>query len=69
MNMKKIEIEIPDGKRAEWVNGVLTLVDDKPKDVRERIKTFEDACTEFDEHTGLNIKSCYNYLDIIDSEI
>lgn len=26
--MKKIEIEIPNGKRAEWVNGVLTLVED-----------------------------------------
>lgn len=26
--MKKIEIEIPDGQRAEWVNGVLTLVED-----------------------------------------
>lgn len=49
--MKKIEIEIPDGKRAEWVNGVLTLVDDKPKDVTERIKTFEDACAELgDKH-------------------
>lgn len=44
--MKKIEIEIPDSKRAEWINGVLTLVDDTPKDVRDRIKTFEDACTE-----------------------
>ena len=44
--MKKIEIEIPDRKRAEWINGVLTLVDDTPKDVRDRIKTFEDACTE-----------------------
>ena len=42
--MKKIEIEIPDGKRAEWVNGVLTLVDEKSLDVTERIKTFEDAC-------------------------
>ena len=30
--MKKIELEIPDGKRAEWVNGVLTLVDDTPKE-------------------------------------
>ena len=49
--MKKIEIEIPDGKRAEWVNGVLTLVDDKPKDVTKRIKTFEDACEELgNEH-------------------
>ena len=49
--MKKIEIEIPDGKRAEWVNGVLTLVDDTPKDITERIKTFEDACAELgDKH-------------------
>lgn len=49
--MKKIEIEIPDGKRAEWINDVLTLVDDKPKDVTERIKTFEDACKELgNEH-------------------
>ena len=46
--MKKIEIEIPDGKRAEWVNGVLTLVDDTPKDVRDRIKTIEDSCEEDD---------------------
>lgn len=43
---KKIEIEIPDGKCAKWVNSVLTLVDDTPKDVRDRIKTFEDACAE-----------------------
>lgn len=49
--MKKIEIEIPDGKRAEWVNGVLTLVDDTPKDITERIKTFEDACAKLgDKH-------------------
>lgn len=40
--MNKIEIEIPEGKKAEWVNGVLTLVDD----VKVRIKTFEDACNE-----------------------
>ena len=44
--MKKIEIEIPDGKRAEWVNGVLTLVDD---DITKRIKTVEDACNELGE--------------------
>lgn len=44
---KKIEVEIPDGKRAEWVKGVLTLVDD---DVRVRIKTFEDACAELGEN-------------------
>lgn len=51
MKQKINEIEIPDGKRAEWVNGALTLVDDKPKDVTERIKTFEDACAELgDKH-------------------
>lgn len=47
--MKKVEIQVPEGKRAEWVNAVLTLVDDKPKDVMERIKTFDDACKELGE--------------------
>ena len=45
--MKTIEIEIPDGKKAEWINGVLTLVDEPKvnnRPVTERIKTFEDAC-------------------------
>lgn len=41
--MSKIEIEIPDGKKAEWVDGVLTLIDETPKDIKEHIKTFEDA--------------------------
>ena len=48
---KKIEIEIPEGKVAEWkeINGVTTLVltdevDNRP--VTERIKTFEDALKE-----------------------
>ena len=45
--MRKVEIEIPEGKMAQWVNGVLTLVDDKkPQNVMERIKTFEDALAE-----------------------
>lgn len=44
--MKTIERQIPDGKRAEWIDGVLTLVDDKPKDVMDRVKTYEDACKE-----------------------
>ena len=45
--MRKVEIEIPDGKMAQWVNGVLTLVDDKkPQNVMERIKTFDDALAE-----------------------
>ena len=45
---KKIEIQVPEGKVAEWkeINGVKTLVlvdevDNRP--VTERIKTFEDA--------------------------
>lgn len=66
--MKKIEIEIPDGKQAKWVNGVLTLVDEKPKDVTERIKTFEDACRELNEphsavHTHPLVLSYYAYKD------
>lgn len=44
--MRKVEIEIPDGKMAKWVNGVLTLVDEKPQNVMERIKTFDDALAE-----------------------
>lgn len=43
---KKIKIEVPDGKCAEWVNNVLTLVDEKPKDITGRIKTFDDAWKE-----------------------
>ncbi len=50
MNSKKIEIEVPNGKKPEWVNGVLTLVDEEPVDVDERIKTFEDACNELGKH-------------------
>lgn len=46
---KKVEIEIPVGKVAKWVDGVLTLVDEKPQDVTERIKTFDDACRELGE--------------------
>lgn len=43
---KKVEIEIPAGKKAVLVNGVLTLVDEKPQDATERIKTFSDAYRE-----------------------
>lgn len=42
--MKKIEVEIPEGKRAEWVNNILTLVDDKPVDIREKVRGYDDAC-------------------------
>ena len=51
---KEITIPVPDGKRAEWINGVLTLVDEPKVDnrpVTERIKTFTDACNALgDEH-------------------
>ena len=46
--MKEIKLQIPDGKKAEWIDGVLTLVDEKPQDVTERIKTFEDALDELE---------------------
>ena len=55
---KKIEIEVPEGKVAEWkvINGVSALVlideaDNRP--VTERIKTFEDACNELGEENVL----------------
>ena len=52
--MREITIPVPDGKRAEWINGVLTLVDEPKVDnrpVTERIKTFTDACNALgDEH-------------------
>lgn len=51
MNEKEITIKVPEGKRAEWINGVLTLVDEPKKDdrpVTERIKTFEDALDELE---------------------
>lgn len=57
---KKVEIEIPVGKVAKWVDGVLTLVDEKPKDVTERIKTFADACRELgSDHPFVKTYGCY----------
>lgn len=51
---KQITIPVPDGKRAEWINGVLTLVDEQKvenRPVTERIKTLDDACNALgDEH-------------------
>ena len=51
--MKEIKLQIPEGKKAEWVNDVLTLVDEKPQDVTERIKTFDDAIRELGENHPL----------------
>lgn len=61
--MKKVEIEIPEGKKAEWVNGVLTLVDDTPKDIKERVKTFEDACNTLGEKHPL-VKEYWSVVDV-----
>lgn len=43
METKTITVEIPQGKRAEWVDGVLTLVNDAPIGPSERFNTFEKA--------------------------
>lgn len=62
----KIEIEIPKGYKAEWVNGVLTLVKNKKEDLRpvtERVKTFEDAVAELGETHPL----CVHFREIYDN--
>ena len=62
----KIEIEIPKGCKAEWVNGVLTLVRDKKEDLRpvtERVKTFEDAVAELGEAHPL----CVHFREMYDN--
>ena len=62
--MRKVEIEIPDGKMAKWVNDVLTLVDDKkPQDLMERIKTFEDAVAELSNRAMNGDKDAGKLLD------
>ncbi len=61
--MRKVEIEIPDGKIAKWVNGVLTLVDEKPQNVMERIKTFEDAVAELSNRAMSGDKDAGKLLD------
>ena len=43
--MKKLEITVPEGKKAEWVNGVLTLIDEKDvRPITERADSHENAC-------------------------
>ncbi len=63
METKKIEIEVPVGKTAKWIYGVLTLVDEKAKDTRpvtERVKTFEDACEVLGyEHPFVQAYRCW----------
>ena len=55
MEKETIQVEIPAGKKAAWVDGFLKLVEteeEQKKDERpitERVKTFEDACKELGE--------------------
>lgn len=55
MEKGTIQVEIPAGKKAAWVDGFLKLADaeeEQKKDERpitERVKTFEDACNELGE--------------------
>ena len=67
---KKIEIQVPEGKVAEWkeINGVKTLVlvdevDNRP--VTERIKTFEDAMMA----TGMTIPLDENQLSYLPKDV
>ena len=50
--MKKITIDVPEGKKLE-LRGNTYIHVDEPKDVRERIKTFEDACKELGDNNPL----------------
>ena len=67
---KRIEIEIPEGKVAEWkeINGLATLVLTDEKDnrpVTERIKTFEDAVMA----TGMTLPFDDNQLSYLPKDI
>ena len=67
---KKIEIQVPEGKKAEWkeINGVKTLVLTDEKDnrpVTERIKTFEDAMLA----TGMTIPLDDNQLSYLPKDV
>lgn len=48
IKMKKVTVEIPEGKKLVLKDGAYIVVEDKPEDVRDRIKTFEDAYKELD---------------------
>ena len=67
---KKIEIQVPEGKVAEWkeINGVTTLVLTDEKDnrpVTERIKTFEDAV----KATGMTLPFDDNQLSYLPKDV
>lgn len=67
---KKIEIQVPEGKVAEWreINGVTTFVlvdeaDNRP--VTERIKTFDDAV----KATGMTLPFDDNQLSYLPKDV
>ena len=67
---KKIEIQVPEGKIAEWkeINGVTTLVLNDEKDnrpVTERIKTFDDAAMA----TGIKLPLDDNQLSYMPKDV
>ena len=67
---KKIEIELPEGKVAEWqeINGktVLVAVDEVDNlPVTERIKTFEDAV----KATGITLPLDDNQLSYLPKDV
>ena len=67
---KKIEIQVPEGKVAEWkeINGVTTLVLTEEKDnrpVTERIKTFDDAV----KATGMKLPLDDNQLSCLPKDV
>lgn len=67
---KTIQIQIPEGKVAEWkeINGVTTLVLTDEKDNRpitERIKTFEDAV----KATGMTLPFDDNQLSYLPKDV
>ena len=66
--MKKVYVEIPDGKSAKWINGVLTLTDDEPKDIKDRVKTFDDACTVVKEFNPALVEQ-YEAIDDVDRDL
>jgi hypothetical protein len=66
--MKKVYVEIPDGKSAKWINGVLTLTDDEPKDIKDRVKTFDDACAVVKEFNPALVEQ-YKAIDDVDRDL
>lgn len=51
--MKKITIEVPEGKTAKWEGNSIIFVDNN---VMDRVKTFLDACKELGEDHPLIIE-------------